>query len=62
MNQAQHWLYLEEWQMYCFRGKSIITTYFECVFVVFGVQLAMRMRHVLIFGLLGSTIFVHIIS
>jgi hypothetical protein len=42
--------------------KSKIVTYSECVFVVFGTQHAMRMRHIVMCGLPGYTIFYHIIS
>ena len=34
----------------------------ECVFVALGILHAMRVRHILICVLLGSTIFFHIIS
>jgi hypothetical protein len=42
--------------------KAICITYFECVFVAFGMQHAMRMRHIFICGLPRSTILFHIIS
>jgi hypothetical protein len=37
-------------------------TYSECVFVAFGFQHAMAMRHIVIYGLSGSSIFFHIMS
>jgi hypothetical protein len=32
------------------------------MFIAFGIRQAMRMRHIVMFGLPGSTIFFHIIS
>jgi len=42
------------------KGNSI--TYSGCVFVALGIQHAMHVRHIVICGLLGSTIFFHLIS
>jgi hypothetical protein len=45
----------------CCSGKAISITYHECVFVALGIQLAMRMRHIAICDLPGSTASYHII-
>jgi len=47
---------------HCCSGKAISITYSEYVFVDLGIQHAMRMRHTVICGLPGSTIFFYIIS
>ena len=41
---------------------EISVTHYKCVFVALGIQHALRVRHFVICGLLGSTIFFHIIS
>jgi hypothetical protein len=46
---------------HCCSGKAIIITYSECVFVALGVQHAMRMRHIAVCGLSGSTFFSRLI-
>ena len=42
--------------------KAISITYSECVFVALGIQHAKCMRHIVICGLSGFTVFFHIIS
>jgi hypothetical protein len=46
---------------YC-SEKAIIMTYSDGVFVAFGTQCAMRMRHIVICGQAGSTVFFHLVS
>ena len=47
---------------HCCNRKAISITYSECVIVALGIQHVMRMGHIVICGLPGSTIFFHIIS
>jgi hypothetical protein len=53
---------------HCYNGKAMSVTYSECVNVcaracaALYIQHAMRMRHIIICGLSGSTAFFHIIS
>jgi hypothetical protein len=44
----------------CGSGKTISITYSDCLFVALGMQHAMRMRHTVICGFSGSTIFFQI--
>jgi hypothetical protein len=43
-------------------GKAMRITYCECVFVALAIEHVVLMRHFVICGLSGSTIFSHIIS
>ena len=45
----------------CCIGKAISIIYSECVFVALGILRAMRVRHIVIYGLPRSTIFFHVI-
>ena len=47
---------------HCCRGKAIGATYSECVFVAIVIQHAIRIVHIVICCLPGSTIFFCIIS
>jgi hypothetical protein len=42
---------------HCCSGKAISITYSESVFVALGIQHAMRMRHIIVCGLSGCTMF-----
>jgi len=44
------------------RRKALSITYSECMFVALDIQHAMRMRHIVICALPGSTIFFSQIS
>ena len=47
---------------HCCSRKAISIAYFECVFLTLGIQHPMSMSHIIICGLLGCTLFFHIIS
>ena len=42
--------------------KAISITYSECVFVALGIQHSVRMRHIVVCGLSGDTVLLHISS
>jgi len=46
----------------CCSGKATSIRYPEYAFLALGIQHEMRMRHIVICDLSGSTIFLHIIS
>ena len=45
-----------------YNGKEVSITYSGCVFLALGIQNAIRMRHIVICEMSGSTIFFHITS
>jgi hypothetical protein len=47
---------------HCSSGKAMNITYSESVFVAIGTQREIRVRHIVICGLPGSTIFFHVIN
>jgi len=46
----------------CCNGKALSITYSESVYVALVIQHLMRVRHTVIYGLYGSTLFSQIIS
>jgi len=44
------------------KSNNTSITHYECVFVALLIQHAKRLRHIVICGLSGSTVFYHIIS
>jgi hypothetical protein len=47
---------------HCCGRRAISITYSECVFVTLGIQHVMRVRHIVICGLSGCTLFYKNIS
>jgi hypothetical protein len=47
---------------HCCSEQAVSTTYSERVFVVFSIRHAMCLRYIVIYGLSGCTIFLHLIS
>ena len=45
---------------HCCSGKAVSATYSECVFVALGVYHVLHMRHIVICGLSGCALFLHI--
>ena len=56
-NCASSWFYYRKKHYCCVNAKTI--TYFECVFVALCIQHAVRIPHIVICGLPGSTGFFH---
>ena len=50
------------WCHHCCSVKAVSITYSDCAFRALGIHREMYMRHIVIYGLSGSTLFFHVIS